>query len=234
GVVGEYFTTGSAWSMTSNQVRSMNSANGWERWFVGWIVPQTATADGTFTLRDFITSGDALRVELPFPHGSGQYLWLENHQGSSNFDSRDQFLNNGVGDPLPASPRGVLAYVEAISDDHARFSIFGSGANGLRVIPADGDHDWSFPAAPVSPNPQEWWGKTIVYDFSRGPANPLAGQNETSAIRADFNGDGMIQHNIGTNTAPNEQHDVIMENGQFTYGPLGASLGWPAGFEAGM
>ena len=37
----------------------------------------------TFTLRDFVTYGDVIRIKLPYKDSefaSNQYIWLENHQ----------------------------------------------------------------------------------------------------------------------------------------------------------
>lgn len=83
-------------------------ANGWDRNQLGWRAPgktrlisaldaaglnevnadigiDTHPNGATFTLRDFITTGDALRIRLPHLNwvpgaARNQYLWLENHQ----------------------------------------------------------------------------------------------------------------------------------------------------------
>lgn len=38
---------------------------------------------GTYVLRDFVQTGDALRIKLPFLPGEKypEYIWVENHQG---------------------------------------------------------------------------------------------------------------------------------------------------------
>ncbi len=45
-----------------------------------WIL--TTGDTGVFVLRDFVTTGDALRIRLPYQPGTStqQWLWLENHQ----------------------------------------------------------------------------------------------------------------------------------------------------------
>ncbi|MGB3617831.1 MAG: hypothetical protein WBA12_06905 [Catalinimonas sp.] len=88
--------------------------NGWERHRLGWRHPdathligardeagQAVATDltledhpegGTFLLRDFVTTGDMIRVKLPHLNWrrdgdvKNQYLWLENHQLHSEHD----------------------------------------------------------------------------------------------------------------------------------------------------
>ena len=46
--------------------------NAWERWYLGYIDPTMINNEGDiretneFVLRDFITTGDAVRIKLPF------------------------------------------------------------------------------------------------------------------------------------------------------------------------
>lgn len=79
------------------------SCNGYERWRLGWqhpsnnsypIASDSQNADvekfegeRTFTLRDFATYGDAVRIKLPYKDNttsSNQYIWFENHQIGKN------------------------------------------------------------------------------------------------------------------------------------------------------
>jgi hypothetical protein len=75
GTMGKYFyyETG-AWGFMN--LTPINSANGWERWYLGWIgitanginsdIKSTADlpVNGELTLRDFITTGDIMEVEV--------------------------------------------------------------------------------------------------------------------------------------------------------------------------
>lgn len=87
----------------------LSTCNGYERLRLGWKGPNNnayyiATnnensdllipfaGERTFTLRDFVTYGDAIRIKLPYKDSefaSNQYIWLENHQCGKNnkFDS---------------------------------------------------------------------------------------------------------------------------------------------------
>jgi len=106
---GEYFIThGNAWSNMGLSGASINSWNAWDRQRMGWKandqtfavsarLPNMAEANGdldvndpgdagTYILRDFVTSGDALRIKLPFTNPTTEYpefLWVENHQGTA-------------------------------------------------------------------------------------------------------------------------------------------------------
>ncbi len=86
-VVGQYFTATEGPGMMSH-IRTYFAANAWERWFNGWAELQAsgvgtdiqnasslAATGGIYTLRDYITTGDMMRIKLP--GSSGQYLWLE-------------------------------------------------------------------------------------------------------------------------------------------------------------
>ncbi|MCA1760824.1 MAG: hypothetical protein LC658_13735, partial [Bacteroidales bacterium] len=122
-IVGEYFYGQIGWGMMNLGMGSFGCALGWERWYLDWIelksnginsniIQQTdLPTNGEFILRDFISTGDVVRIKLPNPTGKYQYLWIENHQGNSIFDNRG-WSNDGCGNPFPPSPRGLVAYIE--------------------------------------------------------------------------------------------------------------------------
>ena len=114
--------------------------NAWDRHRMGWKSPKkdfyisgTCVSTGKeinldlayrqpldcpgmeFYLDDFIDSGDALRIELPYvqtdnPDAKRQYLWIENHQ-----------IRPGNEDHSTRMSRGVYAYVQVGKDDTASF-----------------------------------------------------------------------------------------------------------------
>ncbi len=114
--------------------------NAWDRHRMGWKNPskqfyisatcvssgrevdldlqyrQTLDCPGMeFYLDDFIDSGDALRIELPYvqqhsPDARRQYLWLENHQ-----------IRPGNQDHSPRMSRGIYAFVQVGKDDTSSF-----------------------------------------------------------------------------------------------------------------
>ncbi|HOY27835.1 MAG TPA: hypothetical protein PLR96_02605, partial [Flavobacteriales bacterium] len=103
------------WSMMGASGSSLLTCSAWDRDRMGWR-PEGAVhrirarsvkgteidADldplagdtGTFVLRDFVTSGDALRIRMPYipEDRAQQWLWIENHQGSErNGSPTDRF-----------------------------------------------------------------------------------------------------------------------------------------------
>lgn len=125
GEPGAYFHTPSAgWGMATTTVTNL-SANAWERWLLGWgenranfvnanIESQGAIQNGgVYTLQDFITTGDAMRIRIP---GSTQYLWIENHQKKSLWDHNPWAgdVQSLKGEIIPDMEKGIYMYVENI------------------------------------------------------------------------------------------------------------------------
>lgn len=203
GTIGNYFYSRvCGWSSTSGlQVFQCFSA--WERWYLGYIEPQEPliNRDTSFALNDFVTEGDAIRLEIPF--SKGQHLWIEHHQKQSIFDTHP-WRNSTIdadGSTLSDSPAGIYLTVEncrktrqvinsAISDD----------CNSLSLIHANGNYDYYRRDTSISNN----WGNTLFF-FSRGEANPLAGINPFYYFRDDYNKDGIIFTDINFNGAPNNE-----------------------------
>jgi hypothetical protein len=90
------------WSLLGGSYSSLVSCSGFDRWRLDWrgptnrnypIAVQNENADivredgpKSFSLRDFNTYGDAIRIKLPYIDSGAlnQYLWLENHQIHAN------------------------------------------------------------------------------------------------------------------------------------------------------
>ena len=158
GTIGNYFFYPDASYGMMNSTNFMNvSANGWERWILGWInldkqnkdknqsIDSIDHLEHSFVLRDFVTTGDALR--LPIPFYPNQYLWIENHQNISAFE-RNLFGGQKLsitGDVVPQVDKGVYAYVERISPKRDFLPSYGNKyqSNGLRLIHADGNWDYT-------------------------------------------------------------------------------------------
>jgi hypothetical protein len=81
GVVGQHFNATEGPGMMG-YFRTFFTANAWERWFNGWAELQASGAStdiqgtnslaatgGVYTLRDYITTGDMMRVKLPGASG---------------------------------------------------------------------------------------------------------------------------------------------------------------------
>lgn len=244
-IVGNYFYgQQGGWGMM-NLGYVFNSAIGWERWYLNWIDLESngissdiqnasnLPANGEFILRDHITTGDVVRIKLNNGSGSNQYLWLENHAGSSIFDERGWDNNDACSNTFPLSPTGLVAYIESINDNKSTTSIFNSGANGIKYIHPLGNFDYSYSLAPDS---DYCLWNNLVTSFAEVEANPISGQSRIEMIRSDFNSNNSIYLNVGTNsTSPhNEQIWVAKRNGYYTWDFLGAGLTFPTGKKIGM
>ena len=173
------FITGpSSWSLTAQSGTTSDLFCAWDRYHLSWWNPDnpqdtlmawtpgdTAAisdltiasglpANGEFLLRDYATTGDAIRVKLPHLNWQSlgdvknQYLWLENHQRLSQYD-----VNFGCDKWVP----GLYAYI-LVGKDHRTgtstqlFPSEGSSGNQypnglgswLFPIPAEGRHDYYY------------------------------------------------------------------------------------------
>ncbi len=206
GVCGKYFyMPASGWGMM-NIGFNYTCALGWERFILDWtpqIKASNIPADiddpsdlvatnGVFTLRDFITTGDATRIKIPAANGKHQYLWLENHQGISVFDG---FLHGSFfcEYPIEEYKRGLVAYVEGYSHakEETNFNLFSNG-NAIHWLTKNGDYDFSY--VPIETQ-YATICNNISYPLYTIRKNPVGGQSVNDYIREDFNCNGFIKHN---------------------------------------
>lgn len=189
-------------------IRTSRSYTAWDRWYLGYIDGVDAQVDGTYQLNDFITSGDALRIEVPF--SGGQHLWIENHTGEHELDEHiwagDPIMTNvNLGD----SPDGVYMYVENIARSRKVFgfiNVLDNGANGMKFINPTGNWDFE-----VDTN------ATDVIDFfqngslryERKEENPIGGMSPTLMHRFDYNANGQIDHFRNWNGGGGNEHQQI-------------------------
>lgn len=187
GTDGDKYYVQRGWGLMSDTFSPFFCASAWERWWLGWFDPKTVTEPGTYLLRDFVTTGDALRVRLP---GTDQYLWLENHQKISPWDER-QFYTKFEEKGHPVTSKGIYGYVaaSAASDrNRASLQIFKPGhCNIFKYI--NGQGLWDFiPTEQESPT--EFFQARVN---RRSKPNPIAGINDLQSLRWDYNDDGVIQ-----------------------------------------
>jgi hypothetical protein len=144
---------------------SLIGCNGYERWRMGWIDTlsnpalydisangmngEVSVANGkqSFVLRDFVTTGDALRIQLPYVDSAAenQYLWLENHQVGRN-NSLDYFQYSKENDCRPAGTPGIYAYIQVgrdkLSSSKSREIYSTDETDNLRMLTAKGNWDY--------------------------------------------------------------------------------------------
>jgi len=111
---------------------SLTSCNGYERWRMHWkssiyntsayyiaannVNSDIQQSDGnkTFVIRDFVTTGDVIRIKLPYKDNSNcsnQYIWLENHQISNN-NKLDYFHYSNTASCRNPGTAGIYAYYQ--------------------------------------------------------------------------------------------------------------------------
>ncbi|MCS7076202.1 MAG: hypothetical protein NZ455_05820 [Bacteroidia bacterium] len=160
---GEYnfrFTSTSGWGLLGALCSDVfNCINAWDRWRLGWLgnFYDLDKTKGTqiITLRDFVTTGDALRIKLPnIPvqnHNDilqgiqDQYLWLENHQKISLFDQKNF-------EPLYCNDVGNFKFVDNLKKGIYIFQQIGRNSlsdpnaqpteDYIRFLSAEGNFDY--------------------------------------------------------------------------------------------
>jgi hypothetical protein len=189
------------WSMMGGSNSALLTGNAWDRDRLGWA-PEGAAhrirargADGrevngdidpyngdtgVFVLRDFMTTGDALRIRLPFLGDDEypQWIWLENHQGHKrNGVLSDQFHYESVAECTAPLVPGLFAYVQVDRDNRYGRDVYGQHSDYLRALCASGHHDFELRGDTV-PFECLWPKPTTPYKVGRASANPLTGQQD--------------------------------------------------------
>lgn len=222
-----------SYGLTAQSGGTMLAASGWDRWMMEWrpeskkfttsslntdreeVNTEMVTFDNfpleqTFILRDHMTTGDAIRIKLPFIDWQNngdiknQYLWLENRRMTAQ---SDEYLsagcaNNGNG-RFPRGTPGIYAYIQVGKDlREGNSSIYSSQPthpNGLASpffpLPAEGRFDFHFRKDKVQPADLgigcNWGIENIPKDMRRSRQNPFTGLSDLYC-QMDFNEDGKL------------------------------------------
>ena len=162
-----FFGTQGGYGIMGGGNSGLTSCNGYERWRMHWKsetfnttgeyiaannqVSDISQEDGsrTFLLRDFVTTGDAIRIKLPYKdqNGLNQYIWLENHKVES--EQSIDFLLYSIKPPAtqncrPRGKSGIYAYYQIGKDilsgyeDDVRPH---EQADNLKIISAEGNFE---------------------------------------------------------------------------------------------
>jgi hypothetical protein len=193
------------------------NCNGFDRFRVGWTGaentsgwPVTASGmisdmskedgDQSFILRDFISTGDVVRIKLPFiePPASNQYIWLENHK---ILESNLNFLQyQNTNDCRPEAQKGIYAYYQVGKDtlEGTRSSVYtGYDADNLKIICANGFFDQVYhgtiPGNCVGSGPFDY--------FVDHAPNPLSGNNDLSAYFINIPEDDTLKPSLHAKNA---------------------------------
>lgn len=144
---------------------SLVSCNGYERLRMRWKSPvynpkklsiaannqysdiSNDNGNKKYILRDFVTTGDAIRIKIPnIPDEyAQQYLWLENHQIGNN-NTLDFFQYSNTNNCRPVGTSGIYAYIQVGRDvlESENFNLVYPSyyTDNLRLITAEGNYDW--------------------------------------------------------------------------------------------
>lgn len=224
------------------QSQTMLTVNAWDRWMLEWEHPNKNPADevlisvgdqttgevpsdisieshpvgASFVLRDFLTTGDAVRVKLPHLEWQqpgdkqNQYLWLENRRMKSRLE--DYYVASKVcsdrGGFATGTP-GIYAYVQVGKDRKEGSDLFGGGdyanpnfpASWIFPLTAEGNYDFAYrldlEQAKLNA-PCNWGNANIPIDRAASLPNPFTGLSDLNG-RVDSNEDGILgKGDLGT------------------------------------
>lgn len=193
-------------------------AIGYDRWLMGWKAPdkgyllsapnekgeeiatdleQPARPETLrLWLRDFLTTGDAVRIRLPYLEKGGekvkaQYLWLENRRfiaRSEVWGSQQRSSCESVPPPPLRGFPGLYAYIQVGKDRREGMDIYSTDPahpNGLGSwifwLPAEGRYDFTF----------RHTEKGYALDKAASLPNPLTGMHDFY-LSWDADGDGRV------------------------------------------
>ena len=174
------------WSMMGGANSALLTGNAWDRRRLGWRAAdspfeinvrdargQAVSGDldplmgdtGLYVLRDFMSTGDALRIKLPHLSDKEhpQWLWLENHQTAArNGILSDRFHYESGWPCIEGAVPGLYAFVQVDRENMSGSDLFGGHSDYIRAVPASGFHDY------------ELRGDTVTFQcLWAGPAPPM-------------------------------------------------------------
>lgn len=219
---GIYFYPNMGWGYMSTQLPMFNTANAWDRWFLGWAdnTTKTITTNRIDTLYDFMTTGDAIRI--PIPGATGQFLWLENHQKRNSTNSS---LQSGFEFDLKPQYSNFMGATEANEGLYAYVTRMGNDQNNPNIYPQNTEQTNSFRHYIRSGlsdhvrHPSEtvflpYDGGTLDV-FTNAIDNPISGTSKYQFSPKDRNLDGTIEVNQSSgNSRPsvaNESYPIAVE-----------------------
>jgi len=204
------------WSMMGAASSSLLTCSAWDRDRLGWTpegavhrirardpanrevnsdLDPVAGDTGVFVLRDFVTTGDALRIRMPhLPEGVyQQWLWIENHQGQArNGSPTDRFHWEGVNECIAPLEPGLFMAMQVDREEREGQRVFGGYADYLRPLPANGNFDL-YPRGDTLPDSCPFRGRAVIFVRDTRSANPLTGNHEQELPVYDRDRNGLLK-----------------------------------------
>lgn len=231
------------WSMLGLSGSSLQSLNAWDRQRLGWkstsntyeISARDASGitevngdinisngNNTYILRDFMTTGDAIRIKLPFIDEDREYpewIWLENHNGkqhnNSDFDTWQYEQQNSCVENFTG---GLMAYVQIDKDirvSNTTNDVYGGYGGYTKPLSANGFYDRSFEEDSIFNSCIQW---EYTHAFIKNQPNPLTGGDDEESYAYDRNHDDTLKYidmmnNFVKKTADNNYHYHLYQLG---------------------
>ena len=180
---GDYFIPPiGGWSNLGLSGASLLTWNAWDRQRLDWKTPGNtyvvsardangssevngdldatiSSQAGIYTVRDFVTTGDAIRIKLPFLNPSTEYpeyIWIENHNTKSrNGCDWDKFMFEEGNSCINGALYGLYAYLQIdreVRESTTKDNVFGGYAYYLRPLTANGYWDRLFESTTTQNN----------------------------------------------------------------------------------
>jgi hypothetical protein len=212
-VTGENYYTYYGWGTLCHSNGPFKAANAWELWWMGWLpgvtsVPADPVNNGVYSIGDLYTENDALRIEIP--NSGGQYLWIENHQLEDGFLDHRWEKDGAI--YIPALNQGLYMYITKRGNSQSIIDLTpysNSKVNHIKVLHGEGNWDYSYISDQFLPG----WGTQSL--FLREQSNVIAGENDFTSLRGDYNIDlglDLIYVNENWNSGtPNEIKSIGLE-----------------------
>lgn len=164
------FTQNGSWGLASLFGSSSMMANAWDREYLGWgqygqIFPAEEQGPVEFRLRDFVTTGDMVKIELPYVRS--EYFLLTFHGNESQFDQVDR----GADGLFIMHQFGEL------------------GPHHLDLEEADGNYDYEL----AQPEKQFSICCGEQFPVRRLRENPLLGFGDRDNLKLDKDGDSTVE-----------------------------------------
>lgn len=204
------------WSMMGGFYSSIQTFNAWDRDRMEWKHPAKTYLNsaldenlneveteldatninhsGIYIIRDFVTTGDVLQIKLPNIPSTKfqQYLWIENHQTSSNNGSEfDKFKHQHHACMDEMQP-GLYMYMQAGKDIKTGAQTYSQQrGHYTRPIPANGMYDMQFESDSITAQCVAW-GKVLPFEKLPIYENPLTGNQDSEIPAVDGDSDNLI------------------------------------------
>lgn len=241
------------YGLTGQFNAAMQGPSGWDRWMMNWKHPdkvfvtscmnevgkEASTEDfslennpngGVFILRDFMKTGDAVRIKLPHINWKAkgdvknQYLWLENRRMVSRFDEwyHEDCADNHYGNFKTGTP-GLYAYIQVGKDQKSGGSEINASTPALPnalaspffPFTAEGNWDFYFDFENIQEGTGHgcnWNNKNVPINKKKSKPNPFTGNNDLF-FTIDADGDGKLQSGDGLKTGMSEVvGDTVIHN----------------------